>query len=107
VRFIMNNRSKFIKIIGLSGVVFALVGCPPTRAPDRPVPIEEPDDCTAGCDRMQELECNDVLDELKNAAEDVNTCDEACRHLVESGTIVGVACWKTIETCSDLDSKCG
>lgn len=87
----------------------AVVGCPmqPAEAPeDKPIPVEEPSDCEAGCANAEELECSDFLNELEGAAEDVDTCEEACEHLVNTGIVIGVACWKTAVTCEAFDTEC-
>jgi hypothetical protein len=100
------KRASYLAITSILSL--AVVGCPmqPAEAPDKPIPVEEPSDCEAGCARAQELECSDFLDELKGAAEELDTCPEACEHLVNTGIVVGVACWKTTQTCEEFDTKC-
>jgi hypothetical protein len=98
-------RSKLARA-GAIVALFSVSACP-TRPADRPMPIEKPDDCVAGCARLEELKCADILGELQNQEDkNLDTCEKACRHLINSGTVLNVSCWKDAKTCAEFDTTC-
>ena len=94
-----------MKLITICLLGFVVVGCPPPRPADKPIPVEEPSECEAGCVRAEELECNDFLDELKGLEEDLDTCTEACEYLINTGIVLNVSSWKDAKICEDFDTE--
>ena len=82
-------------------VLFLVVSC---RITPPPMPIEPPDtsSCPSACDRMKMLNCPEGED-----LPDGTTCTEFCIETQKRGHALSPQCLKTINTCEEIETKCG
>lgn len=83
---------------------FILVGCPLSEprdpADEKVTPVEDVNDCSSGCQNLRKLKCTDILEELND---ETGTCEEACSHVIESGSNLGVENWKNFKSCDEFN----
>ena len=83
-------------------VTFLLFGA---HCPDRdphPIVADDIEDCPAAAAKLTELDC-----EEGKPAPDGQTFEEFCKETMTLGHAMRPSCLKTIESCDEIESKCG
>lgn len=89
----------------MRATVLALVlcACEPSAPPLQPTPRQPLDSssCDAACAHLRELQCEEGF-----ALQDGTSCEQFCHDTQDSGHALNPTCVLTIQTCSELDSRC-
>ncbi len=89
------------KFLLLSAISFLLTAAHCDWTPDPPVP-DDIEDCPAAAAKLTELDC-----EEGKPAVDGQTFAQFCEETMELGHAIRPSCLKTIESCEEIETKCG
>ncbi len=83
-------------------MAFVLISC--VSEPLRIVTPPDTDKCGDGCARLKDLGCPEAAG---SEPSDPDSCRKDCEYIQrEGGVNLSVACWSTIATCGELETKC-